>query len=106
MSLESQLAADFSNVIDYDMPQNIQVGRLNFTALVEDMAETDIEEKGGSDLVGNTRIHFKQSDVAKTPDSFVSGGQVTWVNRKLDLMILYTSISPDNNHLIATCSRP
>jgi hypothetical protein len=102
MATKSEIfAKDLRETIERDFPETVKIGVNTYDCLVEDFADTEEDQPGGPDAIGSTRIHLMKE---QNP-IFKIGGKCTVIERKLDLMILFSSLSPDKNHIILTLSR-
>lgn len=96
MSLASQLNADLTGILSYDLPKTIVVGGSTVTGLVEDVKREEQNELGGYNLTFSTRVHIQVSQLAIAPTI----GLVITVDGASKRVVSYAKALDDNLWMI------
>lgn len=107
MSMQSQMAADLSEVFERDMPSDCKIGAKSYSVLVDDLQNEEIEAYGGPEAVEVQRVHFQVSDkssieigsslsIRQRPES--GKKPAPWKSK----IVLSSITSADGNELIVT----
>ena len=60
--MQSFMAADLSEVFARDMPYDCKIGSKDFTVIVDDLMNEEIEAYGGPEAAEIQRVHFQTSE--------------------------------------------
>jgi len=107
MSMQSYLATDLSELFARDMPTDCKIGARNFSVLLDDLINEEVEAYGGPENIDLARVHFQTTD----KKSIEVGTALAIRQRGADgkppgpwksKIVLSAILSADGNELIAT----
>jgi hypothetical protein len=107
MSMQSYMAADLSEVFNRDMPYDCKIGSKDFTVIVDDLLNEEVEAYGGPEAAEMQRVHFQTSE----KDSIEIGSRMSIRQRPepgvkpmpwKSKIVLSSITSADGNELIVT----
>ena len=107
MSMQSQMAADLSELFTRDMPADCKIGAANFNVLIDDLLNEEVEAYGGPEAMEMQRVHFQTTEktsieigsklaIRKKPEA--GKKPEPWKSK----IVLSSITSADGNELIVT----
>lgn len=95
-TMKEAMEVDLSELFDRDMPTTARIGQRQYTVLLDDLLNEEVEGYGGPEAVEMQRVHFKASDI-----SFIEVGANLIIAGKSKIVVS-SVLSADGNELIAT----
>lgn len=111
-TMREAMATDLSAVFARDLSETVEIirdgNRSRYTALCENLEQSEIDGYGGPDSVAMRRIHFKTTDIAT-----ISPGEIIYVMEpdpvrkgqsvRQKKIVVSSITSEDGAELIVTC---
>jgi len=111
-TMRESMATDLSAVFARDLSETVEIqrdgNRTQYTALCENLEQSEMDGYGGPDSVALRRIHFKTSDIAT-----ISPGEIIYVlepdpirrgqSIRQKKVVVSSITSEDGAELIVTC---
>lgn len=102
MSMQDYMAADLSALFERDMPAQAKIGAKQYTVLIDDLLNDELEAAGGPENISMQRVHFQTTE----KPSVEIGSKMAIRQKsgaKWETKIVMSSIvSADGNELIVT----
>jgi len=110
--MRSAMASDLSSLWDYEITETVEMRRdgstVRYTAVMENLDQTEVDTYGGPDSVSMRKIHFKTADI-----KIISPGEIIYVlepdpvNRGAEIrskkVVVSATLSECGSELIVTC---